>query len=112
MTRTNFRGSGPPTRSWTLTADATHTIELFVRHVPLSQSTENPTPEDDLKEGESATHFNAFFSLLKPEPTIGTLPQFGRKLGTVCYWPVTKTRFSLFDTAGTMSCMVGAGDPP
>jgi len=106
LQRRRFRAAGPRDTAWTVSPNR-DTIELFIRHVP------DPDPPRPMRRGEEVRHYRAYYSLLRPNSSSGPVPRFGRlHVGNVCSWPVSRTEKLLPTNAGTMSCMIAAGDPP
>lgn len=106
LTRHQLRASGPQDTTWTVSQDLSHVIELYIRHVP------DPDNSPPIQHGDEVGHYRAYYRLLPPPGASGPVPHFGRLLGNLCAWPVAPLVNHLMDNAGTMSCMVAAGDPP
>jgi hypothetical protein len=106
LARRRLRNGGPKDTTWTVSEDPSHEIELFIRHVP------DPDLSGPMQHGQQVRHYNAYHRLLNPPAASGPVPRFGRELRDSCEWPVSKLIRTLTFNAGTMSCMVAAGDPP
>jgi hypothetical protein len=125
-------GLGNPPRSEFLrvAANSSNVIELFIRHVPRSEQA-HTTEADRIRRarhpgrgphskqmdpGDSATHFSAYYRLLDPPGRSGPLPVFVGRTShpPYCVWARGRGNrlLEVIANAGTMSCMVAAGDPP
>jgi hypothetical protein len=122
LTRRRLRENGPQDTTWNVDPDRTptRTVELFIRHIPSNEAGEVQPAATSMKVGDPVEHFEAFYKLLSPETASGPIPHFVGALDKLCPWPVSTNRtfmtlrhdFLPPVNAGTMSCMVGAGDPP
>jgi hypothetical protein len=111
LARRRFRTTGVGVDSiWKVSADKSHTIELFIRSIPTNEAGTDLT-DDDIEPGNEVPHFGAFYRLLSP-PAAGPLPRLVAETGQSCWWPMARKIEKMDFTAGTMSCMVAGGDPP
>jgi hypothetical protein len=113
----------------TLYADpVTNTIELFIRHVPAAEQDHDyvsnlPPQQDTHTSGSQRNHFHGYYDLLGVRHDgVRPVPSDPRRLiengqeKRWCPWATVAgpERLVIIDVknAGTMSCMVAAGNPP
>jgi hypothetical protein len=121
LVRTQMHTLGNPTvQVDTAEADATDTLELFIRYVPaadtLPPSEQHPHAEYP---GMPATHFRALYRLLGINDLSARVPYLERRLrdstGTpkmMCPWRRPHEKMLLQAGVGTPNCMLATADPP